>query len=95
MISGHWDNAFDFFASIQEYIHVEVLKLYPDAQLPKFHTQSRDEKSLWLVYESDRKMSTFALGLLEKGLEHYEETATIEMQNLEKDGSKVLFIIRK
>lgn len=89
------DNAFDFFGSIQEYIHVEVLKLYPDAQLPEINTVHRDEKQLHLVYESDRKMSTFALGLLEKGLEHYKENAEIVMENLEEDGSKVLFKIMK
>ncbi len=89
------DNAFDFFESIENYIHVEVLKLYPDAQLPKFYTEARDDKELHLVYESDRKMADFALGLLEKGLEYFKEEATIEMKPLIEDGSKVLFLIRK
>lgn len=48
-----------------------------------------------LVYKSERKMAMFALGLLEKGLEHYKEDATIEMQLLEESGSEVLFIISK
>lgn len=87
--------AFDFFDSIEEYIHVEVLKLYPDAQLPSFHTKLKTEKDLHLVYKSERKMAMFALGLLEKGLEHYKEDATIEMQLLEESGSEVLFIISK
>lgn len=87
--------AFEFFDSIEEYIHVEVLKLYPDAQLPTFETQFKTEKQLHLVYESERKMAMFALGLLEKGLEHYKEDATIEMKQLVDDGSKVLFIISK
>lgn len=87
--------AFEFFDSIEEYIHVEVLKLYPDAQLPTFETQLKTDKELHLVYESERKMAMFALGLLEKGLEHYKENATIEMKQLEDDGSKVLFIISK
>ncbi len=89
------DNAFDFFSSIQDYIHVEVLKLYPDAQLPEFRTILKDEKRLHLVYESERKMSTFALGLLEKGLEYYKEDAEVIVENLEEDGSKVLFKILK
>lgn len=89
------DSAFDFFESIDQYIHVEVLKLYPDAQLPKFYTESRGDRELHLVYESDRKMADFALGLLEKGLEYFKEDATIEMKPLIEDGSKVLFLIRK
>lgn len=88
-------NAFEFFDSIEEYIHVEVLKLYPDAQLPTFETKLKTDKELHLVYESERKMAMFALGLLEKGLEHYKEEAVIDMQNMAEDGSKVLFIISK
>ncbi len=89
------DNAYDFFESIEQYIHVEVLKLYPDAELPKFYTEKRDEKELHLVYQSERKMADFALGLLEKGLEYFNEEATIEVKSLAEDGSKVLFLIRK
>ncbi len=89
------NNAFDFLDSIENYIHVEVLKLYPDAQLPTFTTSIKDDKQIHLVYESERKMAMFALGLLEKALEFYKEDATIEMTNLEEDGSKVLFVIRK
>ena len=88
-------NAFEFFDSIDEYIHVEVLKLYPDAQLPSFETKLKTDKELHLVYESERKMAMFALGLMEKALEHYKEDADIDMQYVKEDGSKVLFVISK
>lgn len=88
-------NAFEFFDSIDEYIHVEVLKLYPDAQLPTFETKLKTDKELHLVYESERKMAMFALGLMEKGLEYYKEDAEIDMQYVKDDGSKVLFVISK
>ncbi len=89
------DNAFDFLESIQNYIHVEVLKLYPDAQLPKFSTEIKDESTLEMVYESDRKMADLAEGLMEKSLEYYKENAEIIKRPMVEDHSKVLFIIKR
>jgi len=88
-------NAFDFLESIEKYIHVEVKKLYPDAQLPKFDTKRIGEDTLEMVYYSDRSMADFALGLIEKTFEHYQEKATITRKDIAKNGSEVLFLIKK
>jgi hypothetical protein len=89
------NSAFDFLESIEEHIHVEVRKLYPDAELPQFNTKKIDDKTLEMEYHSERRMADFAEGLIEKSLEHYQEEASIERKNLLEDGSKVLFLIRK
>ena len=47
--------AFEFLESIDQYIHVEVKKLYPDAQLPKFDCCSSDENTLHMGYPSGRQ----------------------------------------
>ena len=88
-------DAFSFLESIEKYIHVEVKKLYPDAELPKFETERKSDKILEMVYYSDRRMSDFALGLIEKTFEHYEEKATVSRELIKEDGSEVLFIIQK
>lgn len=88
-------SAFDFLESIENYIHVEVLKLYPDAELPRFKTQLINEDCLEMIYLSDRSMADFAEGLIEKTLEHYKESATIERKNLQESGRQVKFIITK
>lgn len=88
-------NAFDFLESIEKYIHVEVKKLYPDAQLPRFKTQRLGKKTLEMIYYSDRSMADFALGLIEKTFEHYKEEATIERTDLKENGSEVRFLIQK
>jgi Haem-NO-binding len=87
--------AFDFLSSIDNYIHVEVRKLYPDAQLPKFQTYKLDETTLEMIYESERSMSDFAEGLLEKTFEHYQEQCSIKKIMMEVTGKKVKFIIKK
>lgn len=88
-------SAFQLLESIHNYIHVEVKKLYPDAELPHFETNRIDENTLEMIYSSERKMSDFAEGLIESCLKHYGETAVIEKNNLVEDGSKVRFLITK
>lgn len=88
-------NAFDFLESIEKYIHVEVKKLYPDAQLPRFSTKRIGTDTLEMIYYSDRSMADFALGLIEKTFEHYQEKAIITRKDIVKNGSEVLFLIKK
>jgi hypothetical protein len=45
-------DAFSFLSSIEDVIHVEVRKLYPDAELPRFESWFPDEESMVLVYRS-------------------------------------------
>ncbi len=86
--------AFDFLESIDGYIHIEVAKLYPDAQLPKFKTERPEPDTLVMIYNSERKMSDLAYGLIEKTLEHFGENKTINMEYVDDEGSHVKFIIK-
>jgi hypothetical protein len=88
------DNAFDFLKSIDNHIHVEVLKLYPDATLPKFNTFLEDENEMRMVYRSERKMAALAEGLMEKSIEFYNQKAEITTKNLSEDGTEVEFRIQ-
>lgn len=86
--------AFEFLESIDNYIHIEVAKLYPDAQLPRFNTERPDDETLVMVYHSDRKMADLAYGLIEKTLEHFNEQKEIRMSYLTENGTEVKFTIR-
>jgi len=88
------DGAFQFLHSIDKHIHVEVLKLYPDAALPKFESEEKDGV-MTLIYKSERKMSGLAEGLIEKSIIHYKENCTIERKDIEADGSVVEFTVKK
>jgi len=87
------DNAFDFLHSIDNHIHVEVLKLYPDATLPKFISEEIDDGTMIMTYKSERKMAALAEGLIEKAITHYKEDCTITSDNIVADGSEVKFTI--
>ena len=88
-------DAFSFLESIEKYIHVEVKKLYPDAELPRFETKRVQGNTLEMIYYSDRRMSDFALGLIEKAMQYYEEEVTIDRKFIKGDGSEVLFTISR
>ena len=94
---GHFfdakQNAFDFLDSIDQYIHKEVKKLYPDAQLPEFNTIEKSENRMIMVYKSERKMSDFAYGLIKGCMAYYDEKASIDMVQL--NDIEVKFLIEK
>jgi len=66
-----------FLAGIEDIIHAEVLKLYPDAQLPRFDVEHQDEHRLVLVYRSPRHMPELALGLIEGCIDHFGQSVTV------------------
>ena len=89
------DNCFDFFKNIDNYIHVEVLKLYPDAELPKFEIEESSNNKLVLVYTSVRRMSDLAVGLMEEAANHFKEDIAITKELITPDGESVRFILTK
>jgi len=70
------DGALDFLERIEDVIHVEVLKLYPDASLPRFDVD-RDADRLVLLYRSSRHFEDLAHGLILGCLAHYGQRAQV------------------
>ncbi len=85
----------EMLASIEDHIHVEVRKIYPDAELPTFSIEERTENSLIMIYKSSRAMHHFGLGLMNKTFEHFNSSATIVLEKIKEDGTEVKFIINK
>ena len=85
----------EMLASIENHIHVEVKKIYNDAELPTFIVEKKTENSLIMIYKSSRSMHHFGLGLMNKTFEHFNSKATIILDKIKNDGSEVRFIIKK
>ncbi|KAA1243309.1 heme NO-binding domain-containing protein [Aquimarina sp. RZ0] len=85
----------ELLSSIEDHIHVEVQKIYPDAELPTFEILEKTSSSLVLVYKSSRAMYNFGLGLMNKTFDHYNATATILLEKIKEDGTEVKFSITK
>ena len=87
---------FMFLATVDNYIHPEVLKLYPDAELPRFETELHQESEMRLIYFSERAMYTFAEGLINGLMKHYTVGGyTLKKELLDTEGKKVRFIITR
>lgn len=97
---GFFENmtsSLDFVASIDAVIHVEVRKLYADAELPKFEVLEHTEKILRVKYRSDRHLGDLAEGLLEACIGYFGESGvvTYERVDLDEPGKPICFILRK
>jgi len=82
-----YDTAFDMLEAIENDIHIEVRKLYSDAELPSFKTIRNGHADLELEYTSKNPLAHFCHGLVEGCLENYGQTAQINMTNYSSDGS--------
>lgn len=71
-------DAFDFLESIENHVHTEVRKLYPDAELPTFETTRDGARELIMIYSSRHPFAALAEGLIEGCLEHYQVAAKVE-----------------
>lgn len=80
-------SALDFLEGVENYIHVEVKKLYPDAMLPRFTTERREAGKLVMVYHSERHLHDLARGLIQGCCEHFEEPCEVQMEEPAEDGS--------
>ena len=85
----------EMLSSIEKHIHVEVKKIYPDAELPNFETVEKTNTSLIMIYRSSRAMHHFGLGLMNKTFEHFNASANIVLEKIKEDGTEVKFIITK
>jgi hypothetical protein len=89
-------DTFDFLEQIQDHIHVEVRKLYPDAQLPHFAYEYPSENQLVMNYSSTRPFAVLADGLIRGAIKHYGEEIDIEIEDLSDGaGTSARFLLTK
>lgn len=76
------ENALELLEAVDAEVHVEVRKLYPDAELPRFETERLAPDTLRLVYASPRPLAAFCHGLIEACVEHYGHDAEIAREDV-------------
>ncbi len=86
----------DFVPKVENYIHHEVRKLYPDADLPAFHIREQTADKLVFIYESPRPLSDMAEGMLLGCFRHFEEAIELKREELPRErGAKTKFTLVK
>ncbi len=87
---------FDFLETVDQHIHREVKKLYPNAQLPTISTERIDEQTMVVTYRSHRSFGKLAEGLIQGSLDHFNCQATLQMEDTSTgDASTARFVITK
>ncbi|KLV04195.1 guanylate cyclase [Photobacterium aquae] len=92
-INDNPDNTFGFIKRVEEHIHTEVKKLYPDATPPKFDFLSHTATSMVMDYKSARCMSHVCFGLIKGCAKHFDENIDITMTAISPDKKHVRFTI--
>jgi hypothetical protein len=72
-----YSNPLDLLAGIQNHIHIEVKKLYDDADLPTFCVTDRTDNRLSLIYNSSKGLTFFAIGLIKATLVHFNVKGSV------------------
>ena len=84
------DNCFDFLTFVESHIHVDVRKLYPDAELPSFDCIEHSKDKYVMAYRSSRGLGDLCEGLIAGCLDFFGETATITRKTKSTNPSTVI-----
>jgi hypothetical protein len=74
------NGSFSFLAGIEDIIHAEVRKLYPDAELPTFEVEQSPGR-LVLTYISSHPFPDLAQGLIEGCIAHFGEDIQVSRES--------------
>ncbi|WP_105181186.1 MULTISPECIES: heme NO-binding domain-containing protein [Pseudoalteromonas] len=85
---------FDFLDTIDRHVHVEVKKLYSDAELPSFETKRISERKMQMFYRSGNPFACLAGGLIEGACEKFNEKITIK-KDISADHMSATFTLTK
>lgn len=89
-------SVFDFLLKVDSYIHVEVRKLYPEAELPGFEYETSDSKKFIMIYRSLRPFADLAEGLIIGAIRHYGEDIEVLREDIQDpSGTAARFTLTK
>lgn len=91
----HYKDPMSLLASIENHIHVEVQKIYPDAQLPTFKLELMDEDKMIMLYKSDKALYMLGKGLMQETCKLFKTPVQINLLKLNDAGTEVRFFIDK
>ena len=86
------NNTFDFLWQVDKHIHVEVLKLYPEAELPRFNCTDLGPNAMSMTYHSNHPFEKLAEGLILGCAESFGDKIHIESKNLGPSETKNNFL---
>jgi hypothetical protein len=89
LMAAH-DDALSMLEAIEGEVHVEVRKLYPEAELPRFETKRLGPRRLRMTYRSPRPLGAFCQGLIEACLDHFDTKGVVAPLGAPPDDPRAL-----
>ena len=87
---------FALLGMLDNHIHVEVRKLYSDAELPSFTHEMLNPDCMIFIYRSKNMLADFAEGMLQACIALFNEQIHIDRQDLAAtDGAHTKFILTR
>ena len=83
-----------FLESVQSHVHVEVLKLYPEAAPPHLLAERTAPDTVRLSYRSHRPLAAFAAALARQSASAFDTTVDVTMENQSADGCEAEISVR-
>ncbi len=80
-----YQSAFQLLQQLDGNIHVEVKKLYIDAELPSFTFEELPDGGMHFHYRSHRALADFAEGLIQGCIAHFGHAITVSRTDLPAD----------
>ncbi len=78
----NYRSAFELLQQLDGNIHIEVRKLYQDAELPSFTYEALPDGGMYFDYRSQRGLADFAEGLIQGCIAHFGEQVELHRQDL-------------
>ncbi|MFN5099927.1 MAG: heme NO-binding domain-containing protein [Burkholderiaceae bacterium] len=89
-MTNAFSDVFSLLSALENTIHVDVNKLYRDAETPSFTYERDGQQQMVFIYRSRRRMADFAQGLIEGCVAHFKENITIQRADLPSQGEEAL-----
>ncbi len=86
-------SSIDFLSKVDSYVHLEVKKLYPDAELPTFECNTSEAGHFQMTYTSKTNLPDLAEGLISECINYYQEQLKVERQSVPENQLATVFII--
>lgn len=86
----------ELLSSVENRIHVEVRKLFPDAELPTIGFEQLNDSTCEVHYQSNRPFADLAEGLIASAIEHFGDPIDMAREDLSPhDGTHAKFLLKR
>lgn len=84
----------DFVLSVNDKIHPEVRKLYPEASCPFFHVKAASDDEVTIEYKSPRDLAELAHGFIVGAAHLYDDKVEVCLESSQPQGKLDLLNLR-